>query len=755
MKLLSVIVFILCLLFPVFAESGEMYEQLSMEGNKIVNVANPTDAQDAATKDYTDSIVSSGASAPGGPNQCIQLNDNGVFSGSAELTYDGTSVIVSNTTPEVRLTAIGDSNAFRIVRTDVSAQANIYNTADRPGDLGNALNFDDSPEFVSLATGNVDPSGAANWTIMGWAISDVSATHNGIAGWYDNAVPGGIFIQQWISGGDRLLVLAGLSTDSASVLVDVTSDYFHYALVYDGTLSGNANRLKLYYNGALQALGFPGVAAIPATLPVLTSSEFRIGDIGNGVLNRHWDGRIDEVVVYSRSLSATAVSDSYKLGNGLYHDITENFPNDGTSQGLDIELLYHMDESAGTNVPDDSGNNLDATTNNMEDADWVLGKVTIPGSDTECQVFQSEDGPGALECGIQTFGDGTGRSVVDGKTIRFNIAGVEVGQIDADGTLTIDNGDSTAQQLILKAAAGASANIQEWQNSAGTPLTFIEPDGEITIDIDSKAIKFGAAQDAIILFNSAGMLIQSDAQNATDYLQLRGGANGIDFNIGAAEQITLTDGVLQPTTDDDIDLGTSSKEFKDLFIDGKAEIDEADVGDGTNETRFAADGTITQAGTARIDWSKYTASSVTIAVGGTDASSIVSNLQTENDGAIFHLDEVAATPGTDMYVEFTSVTAFNWVKIRSNYAGGATHAMGILLYDWVATAWDHKNCAQNEVYNATAQQEVICDQSFFLPSDTTYIGTGGDAGKVRIRFVHPMAGNAAHDIYIDVVALYQ
>ena len=32
---------------------------------------------------------------------------------------------------------------------------------------------------------------------------------------------------------------------------------------------------------------------------------------------------------------------------------------------------------------------------------------------------------------------------------------------------------------------------------------------------------------------------------------------------------------------------------------------------------------------------------------------------------------------------------------------------------------------------------------------------GGDDGDVRVRFYHTMAGNAAHDLYLDVVALYQ
>jgi hypothetical protein len=154
-------------------------------------------------------------------------------------------------------------------------------------------------------------------------------------------------------------------------------------------------------------------------------------------------------------------------------------------------------------------------------------------------------------------------------------------------------------------------------------------------------------------------------------------------------------------------------------------------------------------------WIKITANSVTITAGGTDASSVVANLQNENDGNIFHLDEVAATPGSDFYVEFTNVTSFSMIYTRGNYVGANTHALGKLLYNWVDTAWDHKGCLQSMVYNTTSEQEVICNKSIIIPSFTNYIGTGANAGKVRVRYVHPMAGNASHDAYFNVVALYK
>jgi hypothetical protein len=47
----------------------------------------------------------------------------------------------------------------------------------------------------------------------------------------------------------------------------------------------------------------------------------------------------------------------------------------------------------------------------------------------------------------------------------------------------------------------------------------------------------------------------------------------VEVSSAAAEQLRLQDGVLVPVTDNDIDLGTSAVEFKDLYLDGTAKID--------------------------------------------------------------------------------------------------------------------------------------------------------------------------------------
>jgi hypothetical protein len=51
----------------------------------------------------------------------------------------------------------------------------------------------------------------------------------------------------------------------------------------------------------------------------------------------------------------------------------------------------------------------------------------------------------------------------------------------------------------------------------------------------------------------------------------------VQVSSGTVEQLRIQDGAIVPVTDNDIDLGTSSLEFKDLFLDGTAHIDTLDV----------------------------------------------------------------------------------------------------------------------------------------------------------------------------------
>ncbi len=87
---------------------------------------------------------------------------------------------------------------------------------------------------------------------------------------------------------------------------------------------------------------------------------------------------------------------------------------------------------------------------------------------------------------------------------------------------------------------------------------------------------------------NTSLVVGRDADNDIDF----GTDNTIILRAAAADQIKLVDGAIAPVTDNDVDLGTTSLEFKDMFIDGTAHIDTLDV-----DVNAAVGGNATVAGT--------------------------------------------------------------------------------------------------------------------------------------------------------------
>lgn len=199
---------------------------------------------------------------------------------------------------------------------------------------------------------------------------------------------------------------------------------------------------------------------------------------------------------------------------------------------------------------------------------------------------------------------------------------------------------------------------------------------------------------------------------------------------------------------DSVGINTTSPD-KTLQVVGDVKIGD----DNTNYALFTT-GRLSYVGTARKAWTKYTAQSVTVTAG--TSTSVVGDLQTMQDGSFYTLTEAAATPGMDLIVDFTNVKAFENVRILGAYDGFATHAVACQVYNWATAAWNTFDSIQSQAFDiTTANGNILCNQEFHVYDDTNYIGTGGDAGKVRVRFYHTMAGNASHKLYLDEVSLRQ
>ena len=95
-------------------------------------------------------------------------------------------------------------------------------------------------------------------------------------------------------------------TYSGNISVNV---WYHIAMVFDGTQTGNANRLKVYLNGVPKTLTTSGSSVIPASIPSIPSAVFTIGGITPSTVNGAKS--IDAVAIFDYALSQSQVTTLY------------------------------------------------------------------------------------------------------------------------------------------------------------------------------------------------------------------------------------------------------------------------------------------------------------------------------------------------------------------------------------------------------------------------------------------------------------
>ena len=182
----------------------------------------------------------------------------------------------------------------------------------------------------------------------------------------------------------------------------------------------------------------------------------------------------------------------------------------------------------------------------------------------------------------------------------------EVTAADADHVMIYDASGSALKKALVSDLLQTGEEIADTvgamvSSNTETGITVTYQDGDNTIDF-----ALAAAQTSITSLLATDIKIGEDDQTKIDFET----ADEIHFYAANAEQVYIADGVFGPQTDADVDLGTSSVEFKDLFLDGTAHIDTLDVdanatiagtlgvtGDITGTLATAAQTNITSLGT--------------------------------------------------------------------------------------------------------------------------------------------------------------
>lgn len=255
---------------------------------------------------------------------------------------------------------------------------------------------------------------------------------------------------------------------------------------------------------------------------------------------------------------------------------------------------------------DTDADSLKVYVNNGGSPAWEnIGEYTLPTASTSTL--------GGVKIDDSTIGISSGViSVKDGGIANAQIstsAGIALSKMAniADGSILGNNSggagaptalNATNIRTMLNVADGADVGTVTsiTPGNGFTSSTAITSSGTMTIGagtgitVNTNDVAITAAQTGITSVLNTSLVIGRDADNDIDFST----DNEIVFRANGADQIKIQDGAIVPITDNDIDLGTSTKEFKNAYFDGTVTADSFSGplnGNATSASGISADGT--------------------------------------------------------------------------------------------------------------------------------------------------------------------
>ena len=170
------------------------------------------------------------------------------------------------------------------------------------GAFDQAAVFNGSTSYIN--TGNVFSNNVSQITYSAWVYFDNLNTQNFIM-FPDSG--GGDGFGFFDYGNGNIYFQSDNTTNSNRGYISnsglySTNEWVHFAMVFDGTATGNSNRLKAYVNGNLLSLTFVG------TIPSTTQSSSNNLLIGSRKDGNSLNGKIDQVRIFNTALSSSDIT---------------------------------------------------------------------------------------------------------------------------------------------------------------------------------------------------------------------------------------------------------------------------------------------------------------------------------------------------------------------------------------------------------------------------------------------------------------
>jgi hypothetical protein len=224
----------------------------------------------------------------------------------------------------MRSTAQGPGNIITeglVLYLDAANQASYPGSGTTWFDLTDNKNngtLTNGPTFNSANGGSIVFDGVDDYVLCSKQTSLVSTTQLTMCAWmkrnlFNSRVIGvgqsvgvgnDVIFELWDDGFAYFEV--GNGANSYGTVANTSTDWQYLVMTFDGTQSGNANRLKGYVNGALQTLNYN--TSIPSSTGTVDAPLI----IGAGLITGAYsNGNISNIKIYNRALSASEVQQNY------------------------------------------------------------------------------------------------------------------------------------------------------------------------------------------------------------------------------------------------------------------------------------------------------------------------------------------------------------------------------------------------------------------------------------------------------------
>jgi hypothetical protein len=303
----------------------------------------------------------------------------------------------------------------------------------------------------------------------------------------------------------------------------------------------------------------------------------------------------------------------------------------------------------------------------------VAGSVTVAGSTmTGNLVFN--DGKkvilGTSSDGLEIYHDGSHSYIADTGTGSLKVTAPTVefsANIDVDGTMEADAITVNGVALATFVRDTVGTNMFSSNTETGIAVTYDTTNDNVDFALN-------VAQTTITSLTNAALVIGRDADNDIDFAT----DNNIIFRAGGADQVKLIDGVLQPVTDSDVDLGTTGVRFKNTFTDaitvtGAVTANSLDIEGNVDVNGILETDALTIAG---ISLSESIADTVGAMVGGNTESGISVTYNDSDNTLDFDVIDPTITLTGDVTGSAT-MTNLGSVSIATTRTAGSTSTADI------------------------------------------------------------------------------